>query len=85
MELAGNDTYFVDSTGDVVTELANEGTDTINPTVTFTAKANVENLTLSELSTQCHWQYILNNTLIGNKNNILNGSTGKGYGDRRGW
>ena len=43
----GNDTYVVDNTGDVVTENADEGIDTVQATVTYTLAANVENLTLT--------------------------------------
>ena len=32
----GNDTYVVDATGDVVTELANEGTNTVQSSITYT-------------------------------------------------
>ena len=42
----GNDTYIVDAAGDIVSELAAEGTDTVISTVTHTLSANVENLTL---------------------------------------
>jgi len=42
----GNDRYSVDSVGDIVTELAGEGTDTIETTLaTYTLGDNVENLT----------------------------------------
>ena len=44
---AGNDTYVVDSALDVVTEALNEGTDTVQASVTYTLSANVENLTLT--------------------------------------
>ena len=44
---AGNDTYVVDATTDVVTEAAGQGTDTIQSSVTYTLGANVENLTLT--------------------------------------
>ena len=39
----GNDVYYVDNVSDVVTELANEGTDTVHTTVTLTLSDNVEN------------------------------------------
>ena len=40
----GNDTYVVDSTGDVVTELANQGVDKITTSISLSTLAvNVEN------------------------------------------
>lgn len=43
----GDDTYVVDVLGDVITENANEGTDTVETGITYslntTANANVEN------------------------------------------
>lgn len=42
----GNDTYIVGAAGDVVSELAGQGTDTVISTVTYTLSAEVENLTL---------------------------------------
>src|SRR4029079_14367896 len=41
---AGNDTYVVDIATDIVTELASEGTDTVQSAVTLTLGANLENL-----------------------------------------
>lgn len=44
---AGNDTYVVDSTGDILTELAKGGTDTVQTTLnsfTLAAASNLENL-----------------------------------------
>ena len=45
---AGNDTYFVEQSGDVVFEHANDGTDTVVASISFTLGANFENLTLAE-------------------------------------
>ncbi|TXI18293.1 MAG: hypothetical protein E6Q62_07060 [Nitrosomonas sp.] len=43
----GNDTYFVENTGDSVTENLNQGTDLVSSRLTYTLPANVENLTLT--------------------------------------
>jgi hypothetical protein len=42
----GNDTYVVTSTADVVSELANEGSDTVFSLVSYVLPGNVENLNL---------------------------------------
>jgi Ca2+-binding RTX toxin-like protein len=42
----GNDVYAVDNAGDVVTEAANEGTDTVKTSINYTLGANVENVQL---------------------------------------
>lgn len=44
---AGNDTYYVDSTSDVVSELAGNGIDTVYTTVNWTMSSNVEVLRAS--------------------------------------
>ncbi len=43
---ANNDGYYVDHNGDIITELANEGIDTVNSYIGYTLGANVENLVL---------------------------------------
>jgi len=76
----GNDTYQVDSTTDTITELANQGTDTIQSSVTYSVVAltQVENLTLTGSSAINGTGNTANNTIIGNNaNNILSGKAGK--------
>ena len=41
---AGNDIYVVDAAGDVVTELAGEGTDLVQSSISYALGADVENL-----------------------------------------
>ena len=43
----GNDSYSVDSSGDVVTENPGEGADTVSASVTYTLGANIETLILT--------------------------------------
>lgn len=47
---AGNDTYYVDNVGDQVIELAGEGLDTVQSTISHTLAANVENLILLDFA-----------------------------------
>jgi Ca2+-binding RTX toxin-like protein len=73
----GNDTYVVDNTGDVVTENANEGTDTVQSSLTYTLGANVENLTLTGTAALNGTGNALENVLLGNSgNNTLTGGAG---------
>ena len=75
----GNDTYVVDNTSDVVTELTNEGTDTVQSSVTYTLAANVENLTLTGATVINSTGNTLDNVLTGN--NAANTLTGGGGND----
>lgn len=73
----GNDTYVVDDTGDIVTENLNEGTDTVNSSITYALGANVENLVLTGTANINATGNSLNNTLAGNSgNNVIDGGTG---------
>jgi Ca2+-binding RTX toxin-like protein len=74
---AGDDTYVVDNTGDVITELTSEGTDTVQSSVTYTLIANVENLALTGTSALNGTGNTLNNALTGNSGaNRLDGGSG---------
>jgi VCBS repeat-containing protein len=73
----GNDIYFVDSTGDVVTENANEGTDLVQSYITYTLGANVENLTLIGTAAIRGTGNNSDNVITGNSAaNILTGGAG---------
>jgi Ca2+-binding RTX toxin-like protein len=74
---AGNDTYVVDNTGDVVTELSNQGVDLVQSSVSHTLSANVENLTLTGTGNTTATGNELVNSLTGNSgNNTLTGGAG---------
>ena len=73
----GNDTYVVDNAGDVVTENAASGTDTVESSITFTLGANVENLTLTGLLAINGTGNTLANVIHGNGGaNTLTGDDG---------
>src|SRR5204862_536600 len=74
----GNDTYYVDNLGDVVTENAGEGTDTVNVSVSgYTLAANVENGTITTTTGLTLTGNGLDNVLTGNSgNDTLNGGAG---------
>lgn len=74
---AGDDTYVVDNTADIITENANEGTDLVQSSLTWTLGANLENLTLTGTAVINGTGNTLNNVITGNSAaNILNGGTG---------
>ncbi|SMC46565.1 beta strand repeat-containing protein [Sporomusa malonica] len=81
----GNDTYMVDNTGDVVTESASEGIDTVKSSISYVLGVNLENLTLTGFSNLNGTGNELDNVIMGNSvNNVLIGGLGNdtldGYG-----
>ena len=74
---AGDDFYVLNVATDVVTELANEGVDTVRSAVTLALGTNVENLVLTGATAINGTGNILDNVLTGNSaNNTLTGGTG---------
>jgi Ca2+-binding RTX toxin-like protein len=73
----GNDTYVVENVGDKVTELANEGLDTVQASVNYALGANVENLILTGSAAISGTGNALDNKIVGNAaNNVLAGGAG---------
>ncbi|MBE9233972.1 calcium-binding protein, partial [Cuspidothrix issatschenkoi LEGE 03284] len=75
----GDDTYIVDTTTDIITENANEGTDTIQSSLTFTLNtlSNIENLTLTGTAAIDGTGDVGDNVITGNSvNNTLTGGLG---------
>jgi Ca2+-binding RTX toxin-like protein len=74
---AGDDIYIVDDSGDLVTENALEGTDTVNSSITYTLTSNVENLTLTGTASINATGNELDNIITGNHAaNTLDGGAG---------
>ena len=74
---AGNDSYVVDSAGDLVSEAASAGIDTVLSSVAYTLGTNIENLTLTGAAAINGTGNTLANILVGNDgNNILSGGAG---------
>ncbi len=73
----GDDTYVVDDTGDVVTELVNEGADTVQSSVSFVLGANIETLVLTGTAAINGTGNSLGNSITGNSgDNVLDGGAG---------
>ncbi|WP_408588239.1 beta strand repeat-containing protein [Novosphingobium sp.] len=78
----GDDTYVVDASGDSITELADEGADTVRAGLSWTLGANIENLVLTGAGAINGTGNALDNTLTGNgANNILSGGAGNDWLD----
>jgi Ca2+-binding RTX toxin-like protein len=76
----GNDVYFVDDAGDLVTELAGQGTDTVQAGFSYTLAPELENLTLTGAAAASGTGNAKDNVLIGNS--AANTLTGHGGNDR---
>lgn len=73
----GNDLYYVENVGDVVTEILSQGIDTVSSRLTYTLPANVENLTLTATDVINGTGNELANVITGNSAaNQLNGGAG---------
>jgi Ca2+-binding RTX toxin-like protein len=73
----GDDTYVVDDLGDVVTELAGAGVDTVVSGLSYTLGSELENLTLTGSASINGTGNALNNVLLGNAGaNTLDGGAG---------
>jgi Ca2+-binding RTX toxin-like protein len=73
----GNDTYIVDNTADAIVELADEGTDNVQASASYTLSANVENLTLTGTGSINGTGNAQDNVILGNAgNNRLDGGAG---------
>ncbi|OAQ14041.1 calcium-binding protein [Bibersteinia trehalosi Y31] len=73
----GDDRYVVDNVGDKVIEKADEGTDTVYSSISYSLPENVENLYLIGSDNLNATGNELANTLVGNDgNNILDGGEG---------
>lgn len=75
--LAGNDTYVVERAGDVVTEIAGEGVDTVEASISYVLGENLENLVLTGTGGTAATGNGLANSLTGNAApNYLDGRGG---------
>ena len=75
---AGDDTYLVDSTTDVITELAGQGVDTVVSSVSYTLRENyLNNLTLTGSANLNGTGNTYDNVITGNDgDNLLTGGDG---------
>jgi trimeric autotransporter adhesin len=79
---AGDDTYIVDNSGDIVTEKTGEGIDAVWSSINYALGANLENLTLLGAGDINGDGNSLDNVIIGNKgDNNLYGYAGNDFLD----
>lgn len=72
----GDDTYGVTTTSDKIVELANEGTDTVRSSISWTLGTNLENLELVDAAANATGNAYANRLTGNNGNNILDGKSG---------
>lgn len=72
----GNDTYVVDDPGDVVVDLAGQGTDTVRSSIDFTLPAAVEHLQLLGSAVNGIGNTLSNNITGNGRGNVLRGEGG---------
>jgi len=73
----GDDLYYIDNTGDIVVELANEGTDKVSSSVSYTLTTHLEQLFLTGIAALSGTGNELDNIIYGNEgNNQLLGGVG---------
>ena len=73
----GSDTYLVDDVGDITTEAAASGSDTVLASISWTLATNIENLTLTGMADNNATGNTAANLLTGNAgNNQLDGKAG---------
>jgi len=71
---AGDDVYYLDQIGDVLSELADEGLDTVHSSMSYTLGLNLEQLVLTGVESLSGTGNELENALTGNSgNNQLSG------------
>jgi Ca2+-binding RTX toxin-like protein len=79
---AGNDTYVVNARGDVVSEAAGAGTDTVQSSISYALGSNLERLTLTGSASISGSGNSLANVLSGNgASNSLSGGAGGDFID----
>jgi Ca2+-binding RTX toxin-like protein len=72
----GDDTFVFDNSGDIVWELAGQGTDTILSSRSLTLAANIENLELLGSARQATGNALANVILGNRENNVVRGEAG---------
>jgi Ca2+-binding RTX toxin-like protein len=78
----GDDTYFVDISGDTTVENIGEGVDTVHSAIAWTLGANLENLVLGGTSNIAGTGNSLDNSITGNTGrNTLTGGAGNDWLD----